>query len=252
MRGKFDGIADKFKWSKKSPAVCASVWDGSVKSCYIADMTPAWRDAVKDCRETADIAENCHNKDKCFGDSCHSPCSKSVCDKLVSGQCKKTTRYFCSTAETAYKKLISGDKAMAYHLLMDSADQKSGKPFQYTFVARPNEVIFVDATMNFNEKRAAWSNTAAYNDNPVESQFYAKIQIFKGNSTKPVHESFVFQRSFFGSFTLRMGTIFEKDIEPGATYHARIAYFLPKFVDNPLQLNVALEYVSLIIYRNQK
>jgi hypothetical protein len=106
--------------------------------------------------------------------------------------------------------------------------------------------------MNFNEKRAAWSNTAAYNDNPVESQFYAKIQIFKGNSTKPVHESFVFQRSFFGSFTLRMGTIFEKDIEPGATYHARIAYFLPKFVDNPLQLNVALEYVSLIIYRNQK
>jgi hypothetical protein len=48
-----------------------------------------------------------------------------------------------------------------------------------------------------------------------------------------------------------MGTIFEES-EPGATYHAQIAYFLPRVVDNTLNLDVTLEYASFIIYRNQK
>ncbi len=251
MRSKFDNISNKFDWSDKITGDCASVWNSTVTACYTANMTAAWRDATGKCRSSADTAENCHNKDECFGDSCSSPCSESVCGNLVSGKCKNATVSFCNAAEKAYKQLISGERAMAYHQLMKNKNQNPGDPFRYTFVARPNEVIFVDATMNFKEKRAAWTNTTTYNRNPVESQFYAQIQIFKGDNPEPVHKSFVFQRSFFGSFTLRMGTIFEES-EPGATYHAQIAYFLPRFVDNTLNLDVTLEYASFIIYRNQK
>jgi hypothetical protein len=245
----FAGLSTVFTTSKITDST--ECGEGHTTPCYVYSTVSDFAEKIKQCTQTAQAGEQCRKETNCFQSVCSDSCP-SACALLVRGDCLLYSVNQCKIYETQFRAWQNGLTGESFKEL-----PLPHEPFRYEFAARPNEVIFIDVTMNFNEKVAQWSaasqNVDTTKDNPITAKFLSMIKIYRKSDNKLVHQSFTFERAFFGSFTLRMGTLFE-NAEAGEVYQVQVHYFLPKFDEtfSSLNLNVDLKSISYIVYRNQK